>query len=83
MTVMEPLVTYAPSSSNTNALSQNPFFALSTKIAKVYGDALRQNMEHLTVSSAKIIQQQTIQAWTKNLIGIFPSNTFCVETETG
>jgi hypothetical protein len=61
---MEPLVTTASSFSNTNAFAQNPFFTLSTKIVTLYSDAIRQNMENLTVSSAKIIQQQTIQAWT-------------------
>jgi len=64
MTVLETLVTTASSFSNTNAFTQNPFFALSTKIANVYSDAIRQNMENLTVSAARIIQQQTIQAWT-------------------
>lgn len=57
-------MTTASSSSNTNAFAQNPFFALSTKIVNIYSDTIRQNMENLTVSSAKIIQQQTIQAWT-------------------
>lgn len=54
----------ASSSTDTNVFSQNPFFTLSTKIVNVYSDAIRQNMENLTVSSAKIIQEQTIQAWT-------------------
>ncbi|WP_157691576.1 hypothetical protein [Noviherbaspirillum autotrophicum] len=48
----------------TNPFSQNPFLALSTKIANVYGEAIRQNMEYLSVSSARIIQEQTIKAWT-------------------
>jgi hypothetical protein len=47
-------VTHA-STSNTNAFAQNPFFALSTKMLNIYSDAIRQNMENLTVSSAKII----------------------------
>jgi hypothetical protein len=63
ITVLEPLVTHA-SHSNINAFAQNPFFALSTKILNIYSDAIRQNMENLILSSAKIIQQQTIQAWT-------------------
>ncbi len=51
-------------SPTTNVFSQNPFLALSTKIVNVYSEAIRQNLENLTVSSANIIQQQTIQAWT-------------------
>jgi predicted exporter len=49
---------------DTNVLAQNPFFTLATKITNVYSDAIRKNMEDLTVSSAKVIQEQTIQAWT-------------------
>jgi hypothetical protein len=51
-------------SPTTNVLAQNPFLTLSTKIANVYSEAIRQNMESLSVSSAKIIQEQTIKAWT-------------------
>ncbi|HJV73847.1 MAG TPA: hypothetical protein VJ654_06480 [Noviherbaspirillum sp.] len=51
-------------SPSPNVFSQNPFFALTTKIANVYGEAIRQNMEYLSVSSARIIQEQTIKAWT-------------------
>jgi chaperonin GroEL (HSP60 family) len=64
ITVLETFVSNPSSFSSTNVFAQNPFFALSTKIADIYSDAIRQNMEKLTVSSAKIIQQQTIQAWT-------------------
>lgn len=56
-----PLVTTV--SPSTNLLAQNPFLVVSTKIANVYGEAIRQNMEYLTVSSARIIQEQTIKAW--------------------
>jgi hypothetical protein len=48
---------------DNNIFTQNPFFALSIKILNIYSDALRQNMESLTTSSAKIIQEHTIQAW--------------------
>ncbi|WP_136414575.1 hypothetical protein [Herbaspirillum sp. ST 5-3] len=51
-------------SPTTNVLAQNPFFAMSTKIINVYSEAIRQNMKSLSVSSAKIIQEQTIKAWT-------------------
>lgn len=47
------------------ALTQNPFFDLYLKIAKVYADAMRQNIEHLVISSTNIVQDQAIQAWTK------------------
>jgi hypothetical protein len=47
-----------------NVLAQNPFFSLSTKVANIYGDAIRKNLEELTVSSTKIVQEQAIQAWT-------------------
>jgi hypothetical protein len=49
---------------DTNVLPQHPFFNLATNIFNVYSDAVRQNVEELTVSSAKIIQEQTIRAWT-------------------
>lgn len=48
-----------------NALAQNPFFAMSSKILALYTDAMQQNMQHLTESSAKIIQEQTTKAWTE------------------
>lgn len=48
----------------TNVFVQNPFLALSTKIVGVYSEAIRQNMEYLSVSSARIIQEQAIKAWT-------------------
>lgn len=51
-------------SPTTNVLAQNPFLTLSTKIVNVYSEAIRQNMEYLSVSSARIIQEQTIKAWT-------------------
>lgn len=51
-------------SPSPNVFSQNPFFALTTKIVNVYGEAIRQNMEYLSVSSARIIQEQSIKAWT-------------------
>lgn len=51
-------------SPSTNVFAQNPFLALSTKIVNVYSEAIRQNMEYLSVSSARIIQEQTIKAWT-------------------
>lgn len=50
-------------SPTTNVVTQNPFLTLSTKIANVYSEAIRQNMENLSVSSARIIQEQTIKAW--------------------
>ena len=50
-------------SPTTNVFAQHPFFAVSTRIANVYSEAIRQNMEYLTVSSARIIQEQTIKAW--------------------
>jgi hypothetical protein len=56
-----PLVTTA--SPSTKVFAQNPFLAVSTSIANVYSEAIRQNMEYLTVSSARIIQEQTIKAW--------------------
>jgi len=49
---------------DTNVLAQNPFMNSATKIMNVYSDAVRQNMEGLIVSSAKIIQSETIRAWT-------------------
>lgn len=52
------------SNTDTHVLAQNPFFTLATEIVHVYSDAVRQNMEDLTVSSAKILQEQTMQAWT-------------------
>ena len=55
------LVTTA--SPSTTVFAQNPFLAVSTSIANVYSEAIRQNMEYLTVSSARIIQEQTIKAW--------------------
>lgn len=51
-------------SPSTNVFTQNPFFALTTKVVNIYGEAIRQNMEYLAVSSARIIQEQTIKAWT-------------------
>jgi hypothetical protein len=48
-----------------DALAKNPFFALSSMIASVYVDAMRQNIEQLAVSSTRIMQEQGIQAWTK------------------
>lgn len=56
-------MTTASPSTNVFA-AQNPFLAVSTKIANVYSEAIRQNMEYLTVSSARIIQEQTMKAWT-------------------
>lgn len=50
-------------SPSTNVFPQNPLLAISTKVANVYSEAIRQNMEYLTVSSARIIQEQTIKAW--------------------
>jgi hypothetical protein len=50
-------------SPTANIFAQNPFLAVSTRIASVYSEAIRQNMEYLTVSSARIIQEQTIKAW--------------------
>lgn len=47
-----------------NLFAQNPFFALSTKIVNVYSEAIRQNMDYLNASSARIIQEQAIKAWT-------------------
>ena len=47
----------------TDVFSQNPFFALSTKILNIYAEAIRQNMEAMSISSVKIIQEQTIKAW--------------------
>jgi len=47
----------------TNVFAHNPFLAASTRIANVYSEAIRQNMEYLTVSSARIIQEQTAKAW--------------------
>jgi hypothetical protein len=44
-------------------LNENPLVALSTKILHVYSEAIRQNMENLTLSSARIIQEQTLKAW--------------------
>jgi hypothetical protein len=64
ITVLDSLVTNASSATDTNVLAQNPVFTFATKILNVYSGAIRQNMEDLTVSSAKIIQEQTIQAWT-------------------
>lgn len=55
---------HTSSFTDTNAFTQNPFFGLATKITNVYSDAIRKNMEDLAVSSAKVIQEQTIQAWT-------------------
>ena len=51
-------------SPSINVFAQNPFLALSTKIVNVYSEAIRQNMEYLSISSARIIQEQTIKAWT-------------------
>ena len=51
-------------SPSTTVFAQNPFLAVSTKIANVYSEAIRQNMQYLTVSSARIIQEQTVKAWT-------------------
>lgn len=62
LTALETLVTNT--SISTDVLTQNPLFALSTKIVALYSDAIRQNMENLSASSAKIIQEQTIKAWT-------------------
>lgn len=49
---------------STNVFEQNPFLSLSTKILTIYSEAIRQNMEYLSVSSARIIQEQAIKAWT-------------------
>lgn len=49
---------------SANVFSQNPYFALSNKILNVYSEAIRQNMEYLSVSSARIIQEQAIKTWT-------------------
>jgi len=38
---------------------------LPSKIANVYADAIRQNIEQMTASSTKIMQEQAIQAWTR------------------
>jgi hypothetical protein len=56
-------VTKASSFTDTNVVLQNPFLALSTRILNVYSDAFRQNMENLTASSARIIQEETMRAW--------------------
>lgn len=37
---------------------------MSTKILNIYSEAIRQNIEYLSVSSARIIQEQTVKAWT-------------------
>jgi polyhydroxyalkanoate synthesis regulator protein len=62
-TILETLVTNA--SPAINVFSQNPFLALSTKIANVYGEALQQHMAYLSASSARIIQEQAVMAWTQ------------------
>lgn len=51
-------------SAAANVFAQHPFLTLSTKIVNVYSEAIRQNMEYLSVSSARIIQGQAIKAWT-------------------
>ncbi len=56
-------MTTASSSLNANVLAQNPFLALSTKIFNLYSDAIQKNLENLTISSAQIIQEQTLKAW--------------------
>lgn len=63
ITVLEALVTTTSSITDSDVLAQNWYLKLTTKIINVYRDAIRQNMKDLTVSSAKIIQEQTIQAW--------------------
>jgi hypothetical protein len=47
------------------AFSKNPAFNLSSQIANIYFDAMRQNVEQMTISTVKIMQEQAIVAWTR------------------